>query len=436
MKRKILLFIVMTIFMTIFTYFFHLFTGDELWNYGFSYNIAKGTIPYRDFNMIVMPFYSLIMAIPLKIIGNNLFIYYLFNAIFISLILTIMDDGKTLNSIFMSIIIALLMNSYGYNCFITILLIFVLYIENSEYKYKNEMIGLLLGCILATKQNIGALLFIPYFFHSKNKLKSICCYLLPISIIMVYLILNHALIECIDYCFLGLKNFTSNFIIKRPMLIILEFLIVIYLIKGYIKTKNINYFYLLCFQFISYPLMDLYHFSIGLIPVIYYWLCNEENKYTRFVIYILFIFLFLIPYTVFEYEDFELSSIDSYQYKLFTKGLDNTIKNTEDFINKNADSRVFIFTNFSYLIKISMNEKIDKFDLINKGNMGYNEEKYIEDMEKICKKKNCLFIINEDIFGAYGSQMNPIIKNYVVENYDYCGNITEEDSLYCQKNTE
>ena len=31
---------------------------DEIWNYGFSYAIRLGEIPYRDFNMVLPPFYS------------------------------------------------------------------------------------------------------------------------------------------------------------------------------------------------------------------------------------------------------------------------------------------------------------------------------------------------------------------------------------------
>ena len=160
MKRKVLLFITMTIIMVLFTYFLNIVHADcdELWNYGFSYNIAKGAIPYRDFNMVVMPFYSLIMSLPLKIFGNNLFVFHLFNAILISLILTIIDDGKSLNSICICLLIMILKNAYGYNCFILILLILIMYLENSEHKYKNEIIGLSLGCILATKQNIGLVL--------------------------------------------------------------------------------------------------------------------------------------------------------------------------------------------------------------------------------------------------------------------------------------
>ena len=58
MKKKIILILFLTLFIFSFNYFiFHKIIDDcdEIWNFGFSYNIAKGAIPYRDFNMIVLP---------------------------------------------------------------------------------------------------------------------------------------------------------------------------------------------------------------------------------------------------------------------------------------------------------------------------------------------------------------------------------------------
>ena len=48
--------------------------GDEIWNYGFAYNIATGLIPYKDFNMIVTPLFPMISAIFMKIFGINIII--------------------------------------------------------------------------------------------------------------------------------------------------------------------------------------------------------------------------------------------------------------------------------------------------------------------------------------------------------------------------
>ena len=33
---------------------------DEIWNFNFANNIANGLIPYKDFNMVTMPFLPMI----------------------------------------------------------------------------------------------------------------------------------------------------------------------------------------------------------------------------------------------------------------------------------------------------------------------------------------------------------------------------------------
>lgn len=51
-------------FMISFCYgvFFLPLNGDEIWNYGFSYNIAKGLVIYRDFNVMVTPLYFFLVV--------------------------------------------------------------------------------------------------------------------------------------------------------------------------------------------------------------------------------------------------------------------------------------------------------------------------------------------------------------------------------------
>ena len=53
---------------------------DEIWNYGFSYAIRLGEIPYKDFNMVLPPLYSYIMAIPL-LVANNYLSFVIFHSI-------------------------------------------------------------------------------------------------------------------------------------------------------------------------------------------------------------------------------------------------------------------------------------------------------------------------------------------------------------------
>lgn len=438
MKRKAILFILMSICLTCFTYFFHTIDGDELWGYGFSYNIAKGAIPYRDFNMVLLPFYSLLMAIPLKLVANNLFVFHLFNAIFVSIILVIIDNKKNFNSLCICIFVMILPTVYSYNCFIMMLLLLLIYVESKEdSKYKNELIGLILGIILTTKQNIGIVLFIPYILNSKTKLKSLVYYLIPVIFVFIYLILNNTLLECIDYCFLGLGNFKDNFIIKSPAFLIVIIVVIIYLINQYIKTKDLNYIYLLLFQFINFPLIDFYHLTMGVIPVVWYLLSQTDNKYVYIILYILPIIVAAryICYAVID-EGGYLSSSSVYKYRHMTSDLEMYGRQHVELIKSNPDKRFFNFSNESYYVKILLNEKIDKFDLINKGNMGSVEDKYIDEIDEICKREECQIILNYNEFDKEGAQLNYIIRDYVVKNYEVCKKLNSAESIYCKNESK
>lgn len=431
MKRKFVIFLILTFICFFSTYFIHSTTSDEIWNFGFSYNIAKGAIPYRDFNMVILPLYSLLFAIPLKLFANKLFVFHLFNAVFSSFILVFINKN---NNIFSVIYLFLLVNLvpviYGYNYFIMLLLILVLYIEANNYKYKNEIIGLLLGCILATKQNVGLALFIPYIINSKNKLKSLAYFCFPSILVLVYLLINNALFQCIDYCFLGLKNFKNN--LYKPqsiylciIFIIFEFLLINYLLIKYKKSKDINYIYLLVFQVLVYPIFDSYHILISLIPIFYYVSSKIDNK----KYYILLSIIIAICYFNNEYKIY-LSNLNNFEYRnLGSSIVDKNIEKEIDFFEKNNKKRIFIFTDGAYILKIAMNKEINKFDLINTGNMGADEKNYINEIEKICKNKNCIFIANKVPVG----QLSPTIINYVNKNYNNCGEITVNHYYFCSK---
>lgn len=60
MKKKhyqLLELLIIFILTLLFNTFCNNLTIDEIWNYGFSYNIATGLIPYKDFNMVITPLY-------------------------------------------------------------------------------------------------------------------------------------------------------------------------------------------------------------------------------------------------------------------------------------------------------------------------------------------------------------------------------------------
>ena len=54
--------------------------ADEVWNYGFSYAIFHGEIPYKDFNMVITPLYPFLMSI----FSSNLFLFHIAHALLLT----------------------------------------------------------------------------------------------------------------------------------------------------------------------------------------------------------------------------------------------------------------------------------------------------------------------------------------------------------------
>ena len=54
---------------------------DELFNYNWGRNIANGKLLYKDFNAIVFPTFPLIMGGIIKIFGEELIVYRIFQII-------------------------------------------------------------------------------------------------------------------------------------------------------------------------------------------------------------------------------------------------------------------------------------------------------------------------------------------------------------------
>ena len=98
------------------------------------------------------------------------------------------------------------------------------------------------------------------------------------------------------------------------------------------------------------------------------------------------------------------------------------------------DYNVFHLYTHAYLYKLETNEPINKYDLNNKGNMGYNgEEKWIIEIDNVCNKNKCLLII--DHYKEDKSQISQKINNYVINNYNFIKTIELYD-LYINDNVK
>lgn len=407
----------------IITLFFNLICNnpvhDEIWNYGFAYNIANGLIPYKDFNMVITPLFPIMGALFLTLFKNNLIIYYLFNSTICTIILYYM---KKINhkSYYIPYAIFLFYSSPNYNILCMLLLYVLITLENK--KINDYLIGIILGLIFITKQNIGIYLFIPTLFikNIKKILKRTLGYIIPITILLIYLIINNCLYEFIDYTFLGISNFANKNINSYNSCLIIIIIDIIYLTYKYLKTKDINFLYILTFQGVSFPIIDPYHVIIPFIPTLLYFL-KEINLNKKIIIYTFTIFIT----TIFSYNLY-LFTTDNYtypnnttvyKYKKLNNQAVNSINQIKEYILK-IDGEIFIIDMYAYLIKLEMNIPINKFDLLNDGNMGKNgEEKIINEINQICKKEKCTFLLNEKEINNRISQYNQDILKYVSNTY-------------------
>lgn len=431
LRKYIILFFSIFIITFIYSFFFYAISGDEIWNYGFAYNISKGLIMYKDFNMVITPLYPLLASLFINLFGNYLYSMYIFNSIICAAIVCLIYKKIKFKSF---IIFPIFLNfiQLGYNLFALILTVLILCLCDSNNKYKDILISLLVSFVFLTKQNIGFVYLVPLIFYSKNFksfLKRVISFLIPILFLIVYLYKNNAMYSFIDYCFLGLFDFGKNNLIWY--LLPLWIPCVLYLLFRLFKSKfrDEECFYVLCFHVITYPLFDLYHFVIPFSLFLYYVLKRvsliniKQILYFGLSIYSLF-FLTISTFTEFVYE----ADNKSFLYgRIIGSFVREGISSIEEYISSNSSlydndyNNLYIFVDIAYLIKLDMDIQINKYDLINNGNMGYKGEyKIINELEDRCTTNKCMFILSKT---DAGNQLNEDILNYVKDNYNYIDSV-------------
>lgn len=418
-KYQILELIIIFIITLLFDLLCNNFVYDEIWNYGFSYNIATGLIPYKDFNMIITPLFPILGSIWMLIFEKSFLSYYIFNTIICTVIFSYIKKFNS-KSYYIVYSILLLFSLPNYNLFCMLLLYILMTMED---KNSNDyLIGIILGITFLTKQSIGIFLCIPTIFIKdiKKIFKRFIGFIIPIIFLMIYLIYNNIVYEFIDYTILGISNFANkNFNYYWSCLIFLV-ISIIYLIYQYIKNKDIKLLYLLSFQIVAYPIIDLYHVMIPFIPTLTYFLKKIElNKkiiscsFTFFIITIFSYNIYLCTNNNYSYPN----NTKIYKYKKINNNTVNSINIVKEYIENNEE-RTFIIDMCAYLIKLETSIPIDKYDLLNDGNLGRNgETKIIKEIDETCQKEKCTFLLNENEIDNRISQYNQEILKYINKSY-------------------
>ena len=431
-SKDIIIFITLFILIFFINYFLVSLTTDEIQGYGYSLNIANGMIPYKDFGMVTLPFYALFHSIIL-LINNSFLFFYLICTLYSTTIFYLFYKKVGLIKTLFLILLFVLFEGYFYNTFIMILMLGIILLLVSNNKYKDLLIGLLIGSIMMIKVSIGACLFLVFFFTSKNKLRAFLYSAIIPFIILIYLLCTNSLIDCINYCILGAKNFKNNIAID-PLFLIRFIIAISYIIYKLIKTKDKNYYYLLAFGIICYPIVDFGHVFIYLLIIFSYLMLTLKEKNNIILLKILIVVILISNYNF----DFSFKHLNNYfiGYKNFSSNYQ--ADKYKRYVLNNKDKRMFIMVGWSYLIKIETGLPIDKYDIIYRGNMGKDDLLYLSEIDEICNKEDCRILVEFPEYDKSYSQFLPEYKDYILSNYElcysdfvYCKNKDDEKNYFC-----
>ncbi len=359
MKEKI---IKILLYVLLFSYFFvgiqfiyNEFNCDQIYQFGFSYALIKGEIPYLDYNMIVTPFSTIIYAIPLifKILYLllNLFQALLLTLFFAFLFKKYNKQGYILLSIFSLFYPLQFVKIWyaGYSFLLIVEFVFLMYLEDKNDK--GYITGILLSLVLLTKQTIGLpliLINIYYFIKDREKFFNILktYFILP-CIFFIYLLISGSLFSFVDQCFLGLFDFASS----NSAISIWFWLFLIescFILFKFFNTKDIKYLYLLLYSGVTLPSFDQYHFAIYEFLFIFVLLKNIDIKLTNKYLLLFSSFILVAMFSLY-YGMFYHFNIKKYthSYNHFEYLVENKVENKtniliSDYIKKYKNKRIII----------------------------------------------------------------------------------------------
>lgn len=276
---------------------------DEVWNYNTANAFAMGLIPYKQVSMITTPFLPMINSIFLKIVFNGIITYrvvmgiiFALIVLFIYLIIRELSSKKLLSYICAFFIGTLLINKFllDYNYLFLLIVLMIAFLEvrdlkkNENFNFNHNLcVGLLTGLAFLTKQTIGLLLIIVVIFEVFIYMKKIGFDLkitkfikligvrifgmmVPITIFLIYLGVNGAFNDFINYAIKGVKEFSNSIpyyrllnstdykiaIISRLFIIVYGSLFITFILEC-VKNKKMKD-----------ELMNIYILAICSIPVI------------------------------------------------------------------------------------------------------------------------------------------------------------------------
>ena len=423
-KNKRLLFVFVFSLLTLVFFGFSRNTIDSIWNYGFSYAIYKGQIPYVDFTMVVTPFYNFVMSIGLNVFSDNI-VFLIEQSILITiafyLLYKMFDDKAWL---FLAVMCFPIFVAFcpTYNFFLFFLFVIIYYLEIN--RKSDFLIGLFLGFMVLTKQTVGPFFLLPsiiIYFKDKDKLlKRLYGFCVPCLCFVVYLLITNSFFKFLDLCLFGLFDFAKeNSVFFTPwffLSIVMLFINIYFVIKD---RKNILYWYVLVSFSIMLPIFTRYHFYVytlffSLIFISFFEINHKFIKKISLLICLITVtvnFLLTGAYNRIE----RLSGIKNFSFYYTIKGSKDNLLKIDSLYNyyKKQGDVIMLSTDTSFL-KVINDDAFTYFTILNEGNYGFNgTNKMIDRIKKI---NNSYFMIN---ISDYEFSKNDKVYFYEKSQVDY-----------------
>lgn len=442
---------------------------DELWNYNFASNIANGLIPYKDFNMVVTPLLSFIGGIFLRIFGKEIIVIRILNILLSASIIFMMYkimEGlqiKRVLTYLLLIILSYVFKEYAmfdYNFAIALVSLMIVYLEirNYENNKKNYqiIIGILSGICITLKQTTGIIITLALLGYkildvrNKQELKQylkmllwrIVGIIIPVVLMIIYLSINNAFYDFIDYCILGVSTFLNKIsyisrLLKKSDILIKIFSIMpislLGLLAMYIKKRDKHALILFVFGIVGlsvvYPISDETHLIPGIFIIIIglgYILNNYIKK--DFIIIEKFLYIFTILIIMYQVVNSTYIYLKSHKNTelLHYKGIimtqneiQNNIKMGEYIKSSNKKVYILDFSAAYYMIPINRYNK--NYDMFNVGNLGSKGEQ--GQIEKLEKEKNNIKVLIKNHKHSRNWQNPEEVRKWVIGNMSKTGQI-------------
>ena len=476
---------------------------DEVWNYNTANAFAMGLIPYKQVSMITTPLLPMINSIFLKIVFNGIITYrvvmgiiFALIVLFIYLIIRELSNKRLLSYICAFFIGTLLINKFllDYNYLFLLIVLVIAFLEvrdlkkNENFNFNHNLcVGLLTGLAFLTKQTIGLLLIIVVIFEVFIYMKKtgfdlkitkfikligvrIFGMMVPITMFLIYLGVNGAFNDFINYAIKGVKEFSNSIpyyrlfdsndkvvsIISRLFIIVYIPLFITFILEC-IKNKKMKdelmniYILAICsipVIAIIYPISDDFHLivaSVSVLIIVAYlliFLLNEVDKFVKIDVFykklLLIGLLFIIILISFKNAIIErnlnikenvLVPFKHYEGIYVPKYLSNRISDVTDKarLYSNSGRESIIIDAEAAIYDIVLNRYKKNYDMLLIGNIGENGVEKI--INEIKNSHNVYYFVKNPQY-ALNWQLPEDIVDYIRNNLKYHETVSVFDVYY------